>query len=84
MFDLLDLIIVSTSSLKKHILGCVLDLLENPKTRLYLLEWKWVDSHKHMINLPRLLIQLWKEEERRFSSESIPYKSTPWEIWFVS
>lgn len=60
---LLDLLETATYEMKQHILGCLLDLLENPKTALHLLEWRTKKDSKRGIE--HVLISIWCQEEIR-------------------
>ena len=62
IFSLLDLLEDSSSTLRRHALGCSLDLLENPKARFHLLEWRTKSSEKK--GLANLLIMFWRQEEK--------------------
>lgn len=62
LYDLLDLLEVKQGNLRKNLLNCLLDLLENPKTRFYVEEWKRksVGGSK---GIQHLLIEFWNHEE---------------------
>lgn len=47
--------------MKRHIIGCLLDLLENPKTMYHILEWRTKKDSKKGIE--HLLISIWCDEE---------------------
>jgi hypothetical protein len=49
--------------MRQHIIGCLLDLLENPKTALHLLEWRTKKDSKKGIE--HELISIWCQEEIR-------------------
>ncbi|KAJ3088135.1 hypothetical protein HK102_009483 [Quaeritorhiza haematococci] len=61
VFLLLDLL-ESLKSLSGHVLGCMLDLLENPKARPHVLEWK--RKRAENAGIGQLLVELWMSEER--------------------
>lgn len=54
--------------IQKHLLGCLLDLLENPKTRAHILEWR-SDSNSSC-TVASTLISLWKMEEKSLGGKS--------------
>ncbi|KAI8811199.1 armadillo-type protein [Cladochytrium replicatum] len=60
IFFMLDLVESSSKIVQKHCLGCLLDLLENPKARLHMLEWRGSVRNR---NTATLLIELWNAEE---------------------
>ncbi|KAJ3039751.1 hypothetical protein HDV00_011878 [Rhizophlyctis rosea] len=63
VFSLLDLLETSPMQIKRHALGCLLDLAENPQARPHLMEWRTnKDEHE---GIGHLLIELWEEEERK-------------------
>ncbi|TPX40959.1 hypothetical protein SeMB42_g03105 [Synchytrium endobioticum] len=62
MFMILDRMETTAQPLKKHIMGCVLDLLENQKARSHVLEWRSVADESR--GIAHLLIDMWTEEER--------------------
>ncbi|KAL2913810.1 hypothetical protein HK105_206689 [Polyrhizophydium stewartii] len=61
IFLLLDLLEDAVPKLKRHIMGCLLDLLENPKCIYHLLQWRMQrDVNK---GIEHLLIEMWCSEE---------------------
>lgn len=53
--------------MKRHVLGVMLDILENPRARSHVLEWRMkADIEKGFGNL---LIQLWNQEETELGVE---------------
>lgn len=65
IYVLLDLLESTSCNIKGHIMGCVLDLLENPKF-IYLV-FKWRTKHDVSKGIIQLLICLWDDEEKRQS-----------------
>ncbi|KAJ3070178.1 hypothetical protein HDU98_006795 [Podochytrium sp. JEL0797] len=63
IFALLDLLSKSSYIGQRHILGCLLDLLENPKARSHVLEWRSVEDEQK--GIANFLITLWNTEEQR-------------------
>ncbi|KAJ3409452.1 hypothetical protein CcCBS67573_g01272 [Chytriomyces confervae] len=68
IFALMDLIPNASYTSQRHILGCLLDLLENPKARSHVLEWR--SSKNEQTGVAHLLIALWNSEERRLGVPS--------------
>ncbi|KAL4629774.1 cilia- and flagella-associated protein 69 [Arapaima gigas] len=60
IFLLLDLLESSPRSMQSMVLGTVLELCDNPKTRSHISAWRGLAGH----TAAGLLVQLWKEEER--------------------
>ncbi|TPX32808.1 hypothetical protein SmJEL517_g04137 [Synchytrium microbalum] len=71
MFMLLDRMEMTPQPLKKHIMGCALDLLENPKARFHVLEWRSVVDESQGIG--HLLIDMWHKEEENLGVPQGPY-----------
>ncbi|KAI8607701.1 armadillo-type protein [Chytriomyces sp. MP71] len=70
IFALMDLIPKASYILQRHILGCILDLLENPKARSHVLEWR---SHEdEQKGVAHMLIHLWNVEETRLGVPAGP------------
>lgn len=74
VYHLLDLLEAAYSdNLKRNLLNCLLDLLENPKTRFHVYEWrrKLPDNEG---NIPKgkgiqhYLIEIWTEQEKRIGT----------------
>ncbi|KAI9346986.1 armadillo-type protein [Obelidium mucronatum] len=63
LFAMLDLLPKSSYVSQRHILGALLDLLENPKARSHILEWR--SSENEQRGVVNLLIKLWTLEEQR-------------------
>ncbi|KAI8913594.1 armadillo-type protein [Gorgonomyces haynaldii] len=63
IFHLLDLLEGATDKMKRHILGCVLDLLENPKAIYHLLQWRTKSSVNR--GIAHLLVEMWNQEQDR-------------------
>jgi hypothetical protein len=63
IFILLDLLESSAFKTKSHILGCVLDLLENPKCIYLALEWRTKEDVTK--GLKSYLLSLWVREEKK-------------------
>ncbi|ORY47739.1 ARM repeat-containing protein [Rhizoclosmatium globosum] len=63
IFALLDLLSKSSYVSQRHILGCMLDLLENPKARSHVLQWRSVEDEQK--GIANFLIKLWNSEEQR-------------------
>ncbi|KAJ3292855.1 hypothetical protein HK104_004956 [Borealophlyctis nickersoniae] len=63
IFALLDLLESFSVTMKRHTLGCLLDLVENPKARHHLLEWRTNKNEQRGIG--HLLIDLWEAEESK-------------------
>ncbi|KAI9206078.1 armadillo-type protein [Polychytrium aggregatum] len=61
VYLMLDLLERSSHTLQQHILGTLLDLMENPKTRMHAMEWRTVADVKK--TLVHFLIDLWQKEE---------------------
>lgn len=59
-------------SLKSVLLGCLLDLLENPKSLHHVMTW----TGKHELKLGKLLIILWQQDSS-YNREALEPKSTP-------
>ena len=65
VFFLLDILEVSPKSMQNLILGCVLDLSDNPKTITHLLQWETKDHQK----IAHFLCCLWRDEEREIGAQ---------------
>ncbi|KAI9333936.1 armadillo-type protein [Zopfochytrium polystomum] len=63
IFYLLNLLERSTYVVQRHIMGCLLDILENPKARSHILEWR--SSTCETKGAAHLLVKLWLLEENR-------------------
>ncbi|KAJ3057523.1 hypothetical protein HK097_004045 [Rhizophlyctis rosea] len=63
VFALLDLLERGPMLIKRHALGCILDLAENSKALPHLMEWR-TNKNEHQ-GIGHLLIELWTEEERK-------------------
>jgi hypothetical protein len=61
IYLLLNVLEVASYNMKRQTLGCLLDLLENPKTIYYISEWRMKNNPEK--GFPNLLISIWKEEE---------------------
>ncbi|OAJ40742.1 hypothetical protein BDEG_24442 [Batrachochytrium dendrobatidis JEL423] len=60
---MLDILENTTLKMRRHILGCLLDLLENPKCIYHVLNWKMQqDVNK---GIEHLLVEIWNGEEAR-------------------
>lgn len=59
VFYLMDILEVSPKSMQNLILGCVLDLSDNPKTLTHILQWEG----KANIRISHFLCDLWRTEE---------------------
>nr|KAJ3420520.1 hypothetical protein HK105_005580 [Polyrhizophydium stewartii] len=69
IFLLLDLLEDAVPKLKRHIMGCLLDLLENPKCIYHLLQWRMQrDVNK---GIEHLLIEMWCSEEMMLGEPAI-------------
>ena len=63
VFTILEALEATQSKkIQKHLLGCLLDLLENPKTRAHVLEWR--SGSKNTRTVASVLIALWNAEEK--------------------
>jgi hypothetical protein len=62
IFILLDLLESSAFKAKSHIMGCVLDLLENPKCIYLALEWRTKEDVSK--GLKSHLLSVWSREEK--------------------
>ena len=60
IFYLLDILEVSPKSMQNLILGCLLDLSDNPKTLTHILQWEGKDNCK----ISHFLCDLWRTEEK--------------------
>nr|XP_002126046.2 cilia- and flagella-associated protein 69 isoform X2 [Ciona intestinalis]XP_018667628.1 cilia- and flagella-associated protein 69 isoform X2 [Ciona intestinalis] len=60
VFYLIDLLQSCPRNMHNLILGCLLELCENPKTIAHIHTWRGMSD----ITAPHLLIQLWREEEK--------------------
>lgn len=60
IFYLLDILEVSPKSMQNLILGCILDLSDNPKTLTHMLQWESKDNN----NISHFLCALWRDEEK--------------------
>lgn len=60
IFYLLDILEASPKSMQNIILGCILDLSDNPKTLTHLLQWEGRNNCK----IPHFLCELWRNEEK--------------------
>jgi hypothetical protein len=65
MLDLLEK--VQSELIKRHLLGCMLDLLENPKARSHAMEWRSPRNERKSI--ANLLIEMWNTEERKLGGK---------------
>jgi len=65
VFYLLDILEVSAKSMQNLILGCVLDLSDNPKTLTHMLQWESKDNQ----SIAHFLCALWRDEERDLGVE---------------
>ncbi len=65
VFYLLDILEVSAKSMQNLILGCVLDLSDNPKTLTHMLQWESKDNQ----SVAHFLCALWRDEERGLGVE---------------
>lgn len=65
IFYLLDILEVSPKSMQNLILGCILDLCDNPKTLTHMLQWESKDNN----NVSHFLCALWRDEERDIGVE---------------
>ena len=69
----MDLLEKGTYNVQKHVLGCLLDILENARAVYHFLEWK---SPKNLDKgIANLLIQLWIQEEKLIGVSSGPFGS---------
>lgn len=59
VFYLLDILEASPKSMQNLILGCLLDLSDNPKTLNHLLQWEG----KNNVKISHFLCELWRDEE---------------------
>ena len=50
-------------------MGCALDLLENPKARSHILEWRSVVNESR--GIAHLLIDMWNEEEQMLCGRNV-------------
>ncbi|KAJ3225730.1 hypothetical protein HK099_006343 [Clydaea vesicula] len=64
IYDLLDLLEIKTSDLRKHLLSCLLDLTEIPKTSFMIMEWRRKTKGKTHQGIEHYLIELWNFEEK--------------------
>lgn len=65
--QLLDLLEENSYAVRRHVLGCVLDLLENPKGIYMALQWRTKGDVNR--GIAHLMIQLWTEDQARISKE---------------
>lgn len=65
IFYLLDILEVSPKSIQNLILGCILDLSDNPKTLTHLLQWESKDNNK----ISHFLCAMWRDEEKEIGVE---------------
>lgn len=65
IFNLLDIMEVSPKSIQNIILGCILDLCDNPKTLIHMLQWESNDNSK----IAHFLCEMWRTEERDIGVE---------------
>lgn len=63
VYVILDLIEACEWTLKRIALSCLCTILENSKAFQYFVEW---NSQKTSINATQMLIQLYREEDKRF------------------
>lgn len=63
IFLLIDLLQACPRTMHNLILGCLLELCENPKTIPHIHTWRGEDD----ISAPHLLIDMWRQEEQRIS-----------------
>ncbi|KAG5462328.1 MAG: hypothetical protein BJ554DRAFT_5359, partial [Olpidium bornovanus] len=74
IFLLLDLLEVSSSMLRRHTLGCLLDLLENPKVAtMHFIEWR--SGRDSAIGVAEMLVRIWDEEEKFLGIVNGPHGS---------
>ena len=66
-FLLIDLLEKVPYQMHQVVLSCLVELSENPRSMQHLLTWRSsnVRAGQSPITLPQLLIQLWKDEEKR-------------------
>jgi hypothetical protein len=70
VYSLLDLLeAASTDKQRRNLLNCLLDLLENPKTRFHVYEWRRKIGGGEGVTPDRLgiqhyLIEIWNEQEK--------------------
>nr|CAB3227189.1 uncharacterized protein C7orf63 [Phallusia mammillata] len=64
VFLLIDLLQACPRNMHNLILGCLLELCENPKTIAHIHTWRGTND----VTAPHLLIHLWREEEKRIGS----------------
>eukprot|EP00899_Mesostigma_viride_P002503 jgi/Mesvir1/12253/Mv00470-RA.2 len=60
---LLTLLEATSEQAKPLLLGCIADILENPKSHVFFHEWR--SSHDADIGAAHLILELWRAEERR-------------------
>jgi cilia- and flagella-associated protein 69 len=60
VFCLLDILEVTPKSMQNLILGCLLDLSDNPRTLTHMFQWEGKDNQK----ISHFLCNLWREEEK--------------------
>lgn len=65
IFQLLDLLETNSNKTRLHVIGCVLDLLENPKCIYLALQWRTQSDVKK--GIAHLLLKLWEEDEQRLA-----------------
>nr|XP_039253375.1 cilia- and flagella-associated protein 69-like [Styela clava] len=63
VFLLIDLLETCPRTMHNLILGCLLELCENPKTIPHIHTWRGEDD----ISAPHLLIHMWRQEEQRIN-----------------
>ena len=69
MFIILEVLEkTSEADIKRHLLGTMLDLLENPKARSHVLEWR--SAFDDLKGIGNLLVSLWNVEEKSLGGES--------------
>ena len=65
-FRLLDLLVTEKDrDLKRHVLGCLIDLMDNQRTIKHILCWRYAESNH---NIGQILVALWKAEEKLLES----------------
>ncbi|KAH6572234.1 hypothetical protein BASA60_006735 [Batrachochytrium salamandrivorans] len=68
---LLDILEVATTKTRRHVLGCLLDLLENPKCIYHVLQWR---MHRNVHKgIEHLLIEIWNSEEAELGVSQGPF-----------
>ncbi|XP_072017652.1 cilia- and flagella-associated protein 69-like isoform X2 [Amphiura filiformis] len=60
LFLLLDLLETSAKNMHNLLIGCLLDLCENPKSVAHMMAWRG----KKDCTIANLLVQIWREEEK--------------------